>query len=259
MKVSSPESPGGTQGFADRVVLVTGASRGLGAGLALAFGQAGARVYLGYRQHERAAGEVASAIAEVGARATLLGFDVTDAPAVQGAVERLLEAEQRLDVLVNCAGVVRDGWVALQSGEDFRAPIDVSLLGTFHCCRAVLTSMLAQRRGAIVNVGSIAALRASPGQAGYSAAKAGLVALTRSLAAEVAAHGVRVNAVLPGLLSVGMAARLDRSVLAERQRQIPLGRFGTAQEVAELVLFLASERASYIVGQAIAIDGGLSA
>jgi 3-oxoacyl-[acyl-carrier protein] reductase len=245
--------------FAERVVLVTGASRGLGAGLALAFARAGASVYVGYHRREREAADVARAAAEAGGRATPLGFDVTDAQAVRGSVDRVLASEQRVDVLVNCAGVVRDGWAALQSPEDFRAPIDVSLLGAFHCCRAVLASMLGQRRGAIVNVGSIAALRACPGQAGYAAAKAGLVALTKSLAAEVAASGVRVNAVLPGLLSVGMAARLDRRVLAERQRQIPLRRFGTADEVAELVLFLASERASYIVGQAIAIDGGLSA
>jgi 3-oxoacyl-[acyl-carrier protein] reductase len=245
--------------FAERVVLVTGASRGLGAGLALAFARAGAHVYLGYHERERDVAGVVREVVASGGRARALGFDVTDARAVQSAIERVVADEQRVDVLVNCAGVLRDGWVALQSAEDFRAPIDVSLLGAFHCCRAVLAGMLAQRRGAIVNVGSIAALRASPGQAGYSAAKAGLVALTRSLAAEVAASGVRVNAVLPGLLSVGMATRLDRRVVAERQRQIPLGRFGTAEEVAELVLFLASERAAYIVGQAIAIDGGLSA
>jgi len=251
--MKEPNEPGG------RVVLVTGASRGLGAGIALAFARTGAQVYLGYRRREREAGAVAQAISEAGGRAVLLGFDVTDFASVQAAVERLMQAEQRLDVLVNCAGVVQDGWLALQSAEDFRAPIDVSLLGAFHCCRAALGGMLSRRTGAIVNVGSVAAIHASPGQAGYAAAKAGLSALTRTLAVEVAASGVRVNAVLPGLLATGMAVRLDQRKLRERQAHIPLGRLGTAAEVAELVLFLASDRASYIIGQSIVIDGGLTA
>jgi 3-oxoacyl-[acyl-carrier protein] reductase len=245
--------------FAERVVLITGASRGLGAGIALGFARAGAHVYLGYRQREREALAVAEQIAGAGGRATPLSFDVSDPAAARAAIERVLQSEQRLDVLVNCAGVVRDGWFALQAAEDFRAPIDVSLLGAMHCCRAAIGGMLSRRRGAIVNVGSIAALRASPGQSGYAAAKAGLVAFTRTLAAEVAPSGVRVNGVLPGLLSTGMALRLDQRRLRERQAQVPLGRLGTAEEVAELVLFLASERASYIVGQSIVIDGGLAA
>jgi 3-oxoacyl-[acyl-carrier protein] reductase len=245
--------------FAERVVLVTGASRGLGAGIALAFARAGAHVYLGYRQREREALAVAQQISGAGGRATPLSFDVSDPAAARAAIERVLQSEQRLDVLVNCAGVVRDGWFALQAAEDLRAPIDVSLLGAMHCCRAAIGGMLSRRRGAIVNVGSIAALRASPGQSGYAAAKAGLMAFTRTLAAEVAPAGVRVNGVLPGLLSTGMALRLDQRRLRERQAQIPLGRLGTAEEVAELVLFLASERASYIVGQSIVIDGGLAA
>lgn len=244
--------------LSEQVALVTGASRGLGAGIALALAGAGAHVYLGYRTRERDALEVTRAIADSGGRATPLAFDVTDAKAVRAALERVVCEAGQVDVLVNCAGVVRDGLFALQSEEDFRAPVEVSLMGAVHCCRAALGGMLARRRGAIVNVGSVAGLHASPGQSGYSAAKAGLIGLTRTLAAEVAASGVRVNAVLPGLLATGMALRLDQRILRERQARIPLGRLGTAAEVAELVLFLASDRASYIVGQAIAIDGGLS-
>jgi len=242
-----------------QTVLVTGASRGLGSAIALAFGRTGARVYVGYKNREREATDTVHGVEAAGGQAAALAFDVTDPGAVRSAFERVAEEQGKLDVLVNCAGVARDGWFALQNADDFRAPIEASLMGAYHCCRAAVPGMLSRRAGAIINVSSVAALHASPGQTGYSAAKAGLIAFTRTLAVEVAASGVRVNSVVPGLLSTGMAVRLDQRILREKQARIPLGRLGAPEEVAEVVLFLASDRASYVVGQAIVIDGGLTA
>ena len=152
----------------------------------------------------------------------------------------------------------RDALFALMDRADFDEVIATNLTGTWHCCRAVIRGMLARRAGAIVNVASVAGVRASPGQANYAASKAGVLALTRTLAAEVAARGVRVNAVVPGLFAGGMGERLDRRVLDARRAAIPSGRLGGPPELARAVLFLASDDASYVVGQALAVDGGLS-
>jgi 3-oxoacyl-[acyl-carrier protein] reductase len=177
---------------------------------------------------------------------------------VEAAVRRVVDERGRVDVWVNCAAVVRDNLFPLMAAEEWDEPIDVNLNGVYRCCRAVARHMIACRSGAIINVASVAGIHASPGQAGYSASKGGLLAFNRTLAAELGPHGVRVNAVVPGLLTTGMAARLDRSVLEEKRRRIPLGRFGSGEEVAEAVLFLASSAASYVIGQALVVDGGLT-
>jgi len=244
--------------FTDRTVIVTGASRGLGRELAVAFAAEGAHVYLGFRSRERDAATSLAAVSAVG-RGDLLPFDVTDAAAIASAIERVRGERGTLDVLVNNAGVARDNLVPLMSDEDWQQVIDVNLRGAFLCTKAVLAPMIANKGGAIVNVASVAGLRGTAGQASYAASKGGLLALTRSLAVELAPRGIRVNAVVPGLLSTGMAARMDRRRLDERVPQIPLGRVGTAGEVARAVLFLASDDASYIAGQALAVDGGLTA
>ena len=241
-----------------RIVLVTGASRGVGRAIAIAFGRRGEHVYLGYRSRDNDAAETLAEIERAGGQATMLGFDVTDAAAVESAVARIVSERAKIDVLVNCAAVASDNRFALMSAEEWDTPIDVNLGGAFRCTRAVIPHMIGRRSGAIVNIASIAGVHASPGQAGYSASKGGLLALTRTLGSELAGYGVRVNAVVPGLLSTGMAARLDRRILDEKKRMIPLGRLGTGEEVAEVVLFLASEHASYIIGQAITVDGGLT-
>jgi 3-oxoacyl-[acyl-carrier protein] reductase len=244
--------------FEGQTALVTGASRGLGRAIAQRLAAEGAYTLVGYHTGEEAAGETLAAVIAADGAGALLRLDVRDAEAVRGAIDGVLRGRGRIDILVNNAGIVRDGLAALLSAEDWRAVLEVHLDGTFHCCRAVLRAMLAARRGTIVNVSSVAGLRASPGQASYSAAKGGILALTRTLAAELAPRGVRVNAVVPGLLSTGMATRLDHRERERRLEWIPARRLGTGEEVAAAVAFLASDEASYVVGQAIVVDGGLS-
>jgi 3-oxoacyl-[acyl-carrier protein] reductase len=244
--------------FAGKVVAVTGASRGLGRALAVAFAREGASVVVGYRSRERDAQAAVEEARAAGGTATAIAFDVTDAAATSAAFDRVRSELGAVDVLVNNAGVARDNLLPMMSDDDFDQVVGVNLRGAFVCCRAVVKPMIARGDGAIVNIASVSGLRGSPGQASYSASKGGLIALTRTLAAELAPRGIRVNAVVPGYLATGMAARMDRRKLDDGIARTPLGRAGTADEVARAVLFLASSDASYIVGQAIAVDGGLS-
>jgi 3-oxoacyl-[acyl-carrier protein] reductase len=246
------------QRFSGRTVVVTGASRGLGRAIALAFGAEHAWVGVGYRVRADEAEGTLAAVREAGGDGALLPFDVRDRPAIDATVARLIAERERIDVWINNAAVVADAPFALASADDLDTVLAVNLKGVFHCCQAVCRPMLARRHGAIVNVGSVAGLHASPGQASYGAAKGGLVALTRTLAAELAPRGIRVNAVIPGLLDTGMAARLDHRILDRQRERIPVGRFGTGDEVAATVLFLASDAATYVVGQALVVDGGLT-
>jgi 3-oxoacyl-[acyl-carrier protein] reductase len=244
--------------FSDRVVVVTGGSRGLGRAVALAFAAEGAHVAIGYRARDRDAKATLAALREIGHPAFAAKFDVRDTAATAAALDAIKTELGPIDVLVNNAGVARDNLLPLMSDDDFDEVVDVSLRGAFVCTRAVATAMIAQGRGAVVNVASLAGVRASPGQASYSAAKGGLLALTRTTAVELAPRGVRVNAVVPGYLATGMAARMDRRKLDERVARVPMQRTGTADEVARAILFLASEDASYIVGQTLCVDGGAS-
>lgn len=244
---------------APRIVLVTGASRGLGREIALAFAREGAFVAVGCRTREDKARETLEAVRAEGGDGEIARLDIRDPEAVNAVVDRLTRERGGLDVLVNNAGVARDALFAMMSAEDWAETVTVNLQGTFHCCRAALRPMMARRKGAIVNVASVAGLHASPGQANYAASKGGLLAMTRTLAVEMAPYGIRVNAVVPGLLKAGMAARLDHRVAEEKTRRIPLGRFGDAAEVARVAAFLASDAASYVVGQAIVVDGGMTA
>lgn len=248
-----------TARFSGRTVLVTGASRGIGRAIAAAFGAEGAWVAVGCRTHVDEAESTLTAIRGTGGDGRVTRFDVRDRAEVDAAVATVAAERGAFDVVVNAAGIADDALFAVASPGSWGDVIRTDLDGVFHVCQAVLRPMLGRRRGAIVNVASIAALRASPGQAAYASAKAGVVALTRTLAAEVAGRNVRVNAVLPGLIATGIAARLSPEVARQKTERIPLGRFGEADEVARVVLFLASDDASYLIGQAIAVDGGLSA
>jgi 3-oxoacyl-[acyl-carrier protein] reductase len=243
--------------FAEARVIVTGASRGLGRGLAAAFAAEGAEVFAGYRTHAADAEQTVAAIRAAGGRATAFAVDVRDTADVERAFGALL-AGGKIDVLVNNAGVARDGLFPLSDDDSWEDVISTNLLGAVRCCRAAVRTMWRNRAGIIVNVASVSALLASPGLTSYAASKGGILSFTRTLAAELGPKGIRVNAVVPGLLDTGMAARLDPRMVDERVKRIPLGRLGHADEVARAVLFLASPDASYIVGQALVVDGGMT-
>jgi 3-oxoacyl-[acyl-carrier protein] reductase len=241
-----------------RCAVVTGGSRGLGRCIALLLSRAGAFVYVGYHVQESHAKDTLREIEQSGGSGALLRLDVRKVEQVKTAADFVSSERGGADFLINNAGVVRDALFPLMEPQDFSEVLSVNLMGTFLCCRAFSKSMMVRRHGAIVNIASVAGLHASAGQANYAASKGGILALTRTVAVELAPFGIRVNAVVPGLLSIGMASRLDHRVL-ERQRQlIPLKRFGSGEEVAAAVSFLLSEEASYIVGQAIVVDGGMT-
>lgn len=239
-------------------VVVTGASRGLGRSIAQAFAAEGARLWLGYRNREAEAAEATAAIQAAGGIARAIAFDVRDETAVEAAFDRILAEAEHIDVLVNCAGINRDGWFPLLDREAWDEVMKTNLDGTVHCARAAVRAMWRRRQGAIVNVASVGGLRASPGQANYASSKGAVLALTRTLGAELAPKGIRVNAVVPGLIAAGMVARLDPRIVAEKTKFIPAGRLGTPEDVAGVVTFLASDDARYVIGQALAVDGGLS-
>jgi 3-oxoacyl-[acyl-carrier protein] reductase len=244
--------------FKDQTAVVTGASRGLGRSLALALAKAGAFVYVGFHVQEAQARKTLEKITAAGGQGALLRLDVRRVEDVDSAAQKVSAERGGVDLLVNNAGVLRDSLFTDMEPKDFADVLSVNLTGVFLCCQAFSSLMMKRRRGAIVNVASVAGLRASPGQANYSASKGGLVAMGRTIAAELAPFGIRVNSVVPGLLTTGMAGRLDHRALEKKQESLPLRRLGTGEEVAAAVMFLLSDAAAYITGQALVVDGGLS-
>jgi 3-oxoacyl-[acyl-carrier protein] reductase len=245
-------------GLKDRTAVVTGASRGLGRAMALGLAGEGAYVYVGFQRREEGARETLGQIEAAGGAGEVLGLDVRDAEGVDVAFGAVIEARGQLDVLVNNAGLSRDNLFPLMKTDEWDEVLDVNLTGLMRCCRAATRPMIRQRQGAIVNLASVAGVHASPGQANYAASKGGVIAFTRTLAAELAPRGIRVNAVVPGLFAAGMAVKLDHRVIEARRDRIPLKRMGEAGELARVVCFLASEASSYIIGQAIVVDGGMT-
>ncbi|SRR6266852_7088026 len=243
--------------FHGRVVLVTGGSRGIGRACAVAFAKAGATVIVGYAHSEAAAQETVSALGGAAGGGAALRLDVADAKACAAAVESITKEHGRFDVLVNNAGIAVDGLVMRIKDEDWDRQINTNLKGAFALIRAASRQMMKQKAGAIVNISSVVGETGNAGQAAYSASKAGLIGLTKSVARELASRNIRVNAVSPGFIATDMTSAIPAPAKDKLLDSIPLARLGTAEEVAQAVLFLASDAASYITGEVLKVNGGM--
>lgn len=245
--------------LAGRVALVTGASRGLGRAIARTLAERGATVAVGYAAREDAAASLCQEIAAAGGKAIAVGFDVADAAAVEAAVQRVVRELGALHVLVNNAGISIDALLMRAGEADLQRVLDVDLKGAFFCCKSAARHLLkAKSEGRIINISSVIGEQGNAGQAMYAAAKAGLLGLTKSLARELAGRGVTVNAITPGFFDTDMtAASVQGEAREALLKQIPLGRIGRPEEVAEAVAFLAAPAAAYITGHVLAINGGL--
>ncbi len=240
-----------------KVALVTGASRGIGKAIALRLAEAGADVAVLATTEDRAR-PVAEEIRARGRNALAIGGDVADFAFAAGAVEKTVAELGRLDIVVNNAGITKDGLFLRMSEEDFDRVISVNLKGCFNFCRAAARPLTKARDGRIVNVTSIVGLVGNAGQANYAAAKAGIVGMTRSLAKEFGSRNITANAVAPGFVTTDMTAGLSDAVKEASREATPLRRFGSPDEIADAVVYLASDRASYITGQVLTVDGGMS-
>ena len=240
-----------------KVALVTGASRGIGRAIALKLAAEGAAVVINYHGSMEKAKEVKAEIESDGGIAEIMQCNA-DYQATEAMIRKVTDDFGRLDILVNNAGITRDGLLMKMSEEDYDTVLDTNLKGTFHCIRFAARQMLRQRGGRIINLSSVSGILGNAGQANYSASKAGVIGLTKSAARELASRGITVNAVAPGFIETEMTAVLTEKVRESAVAQIPMGAFGTAEDVAEAVAFLASDSARYITGQTIHVDGGMA-
>ncbi len=240
-----------------KVAVVTGASRGIGRAIALKLAREGCLVVLNYNGSVDAAGKVKEEIESAGGEAEIYGCNVGDYQACEAFFKEMIGRLGRLDILVNNAGITKDGLLMAMSEEDFSQVVDVNLKGAFHCIRQAARQMLKQRSGRIVNISSVVGLHGNAGQANYAASKAGILGLTKSAAKELGSRGITVNAVAPGFIETDMTAALSEKVKAGAAAGIPLGHFGSPEDVAEAVAFLVSDAAAYITGQVLAVDGGM--
>lgn len=245
--------------LAQQTALVTGASRGIGRAIALALAGAGARVAVNYRTDEDGAEATCAAIREAGGEALPVRADVGVAEEVASMLREIRERFGDIDILVNNAGNTRDGLLVRMDEEDWDSVIQTHLRGAYLLTRAVLRPMLRRHAGRIVNITSVAGLVGNPGQTNYSAAKAGLIGFTRSLAREIGSRQVTVNAVAPGLVATAMSDAIPEEARAAMAERVPLGRVGSPEDIAQAVLYLVSPAAAYVTGQVLVVDGGLSA
>ena len=237
--------------------LVTGGSRGIGRAVALRLASEGAGVAVNYRAGAAEVEAVAEEVRAMGTASVALQANVAEAADAEGLIAAASEALGGLDILVNNAGITRDGLLMRLSEEDWDAVLGTNLKGAFLCARAAVRPMLRQRSGRIINMASVVALTGNPGQANYTAAKAGLIGFTKTVAREVASRGITVNAIAPGFITTEMTAALSEDALERIRERVPLGGFGAPEDVAACAAFLASDDARYVTGQTLSVDGGL--
>lgn len=242
----------------NKIALVTGGSRGIGKEIALSLAKEGAVVIVNYNGSKERAEAVVEEIITAGGKAESYQCNVADGAACEAMVKELIEKYGRVDILVNNAGITRDNLLMKMSEEDFDAVIDTNLKGTFHTIRYLSRYFLKQRSGKIINISSVVGIGGNAGQANYSASKAGIIGLTKSVARELASRGINVNAVAPGMVDTEMTQILSDSVKEEMMKQIPLKKMGNTKNIADAVVFLASDKSDYITGQVLVVDGGMT-
>ena len=242
--------------FKGKTAIVTGSARGIGQSIALELARNGADLVICDVKVEWLS-ETEAALKELGAKVTCKELDVTNAEASQKVINEIAEENGRIDILVNNAGITRDGLLMRMSEEDWDAVLTVNLKGTFNCTKAVTRIMMKQRSGSIINIASVVGVMGNAGQANYAASKGGVIAFTKSVAKELASRNIRANAIAPGFISSKMTDALSDEVRQKMLEAIPLNAFGTPQDIANAVTFLASDNASYITGQVLNVNGGM--
>jgi len=242
----------------NKVAIITGASRGIGKAIAIAFAKEGAKLALCATNSELLEGVCTEIQSQFGTKLIHFAFDIRESLKVEEVVKKTLDTYSRIDILVNNAGTTRDQLLAMMSEESWDFVLSTNLKSVFTFTKAVIKPMIRQRNGRIINMSSVVGIIGNAGQANYAASKGGVIALTKTAARELAKRNVTVNAIAPGFIQTDMTAKLSEKIEAEMMNTIPLGRYGKAEEVANLALFLASDHASYITGQVIGVDGGLN-
>lgn len=243
--------------FENKIVLVTGAGRGIGASIAKRFASEGAEVIVNYSGNDEAVQKTVDEITATGGQAQKYKCSVNDSESVKVMIDEIIKKFGRIDILVNNAGITKDGLMLRMTDEDFDRVIDVNLKGTFNCTKYVSKYMLKQKSGKIINISSVVGLSGNAGQVNYSASKAGIIGITKSAAKELSSRGITVNAVAPGYVDTDMTKVLSDNIRNEILKNIPLQRMGNVEDISNCVAFLASEDASYITGQVISVDGGM--